>query len=144
MIRGTLQKRKTLVRLKIPVLGGEEDAADPVGAYIYLQLGPKEARRLITGTAYAFLYEAAKAENEHIKVDYSDEHGTPAQRAYNVLCIAYGADTRVFKDFVGKGVLPEKRAEFCEGEYEQIQDAYNALIGPHVDQALADEVFERS
>ncbi len=130
--------------LDIPVLGREEDAADQVGAYIYLQLGVEEARRLISGTAHAFLYEAAKAENENIKADYSDEHGTPAQRAYNVLCMAYGADTRVFKDFVGKGLLPERRAEICEEEYEQVQDAYEALIGPYVDQALADEVFERS
>jgi hypothetical protein len=130
--------------LKIPVLGGEEHAADQVGAYIYLQLGIEEARRLITGTAFAFLFEAAKADNENIKADYSDEHGTPAQRAYNMLCMAYGADTREFKDFVGKGFLPEKRAEFCEEEYEQVQDAYEALIGPYVDQALADEVFDRS
>ena len=130
--------------LEIPVLGREEDAADQVGAYIYLQLGIEEARRLIAGTTYAYLYEAAKAENENVKADYSGEHGTPEQRAYNVLCMAYGADTRAFKDIVKKGFLPEKRAEFCEEEYEQVQDAYEALIGPHVDQALADEIFDRS
>ena len=44
--------------LSIPVLGREEDAADQVGAYIYLQLGNEEAKRLITGTAHAFLVEA--------------------------------------------------------------------------------------
>lgn len=130
--------------LDIPVLGREEDAADQVGAYIYLQLGYEEARRLIFGTAYAFLYEAAKANYENIKADYSGEHGTPEQRAYNLLCLAYGANTRVFKDLVTSGYLPESRAEICEEEYELIQDAYEALIGPYVDQALADEVFERS
>jgi len=36
--------------LDVPVLGREEDAADQVAAYIYLQLGKDEAYRLITGT----------------------------------------------------------------------------------------------
>jgi hypothetical protein len=43
--------------LDIPVLGREEDAADQVAAYIYLQLGPAEARRLIMGTVYAYILE---------------------------------------------------------------------------------------
>jgi hypothetical protein len=33
--------------LRLPVLGREEDAADQVSAYIMLQLGKVEARRLI-------------------------------------------------------------------------------------------------
>jgi len=130
--------------LEIPILGQEEDAADQVGAYIYLQLGVKEARRLITGTAFAYLYEAERAKTNQISVDYSDEHGTPEQRAYNVLCIAYGADPKIFSDFVAEDRLPETRAVFCEEEHEQIQDAYDTLIGPYIDQDLANEVFERS
>ena len=38
--------------LQLPVLGREEDAADQVSAYIMLQLGKVEARRLIGGVAY--------------------------------------------------------------------------------------------
>src|ERR1700752_5387274 len=37
---------------KLPVLGREEDAADQVSAYIILNLGKAEARRLIMGSAY--------------------------------------------------------------------------------------------
>ena len=33
---------------------------------------------------------------------------------------------------------------YCEEEYEQIQDAYEALIEPYVDQALAEEIFDRA
>ena len=61
-----------------------------------------------------------------------------------MLCIAYGADTKLFADFVNEGHLPKKRAESCEGEYEQIQDAYEALVEPHIDKALAKQIFERS
>lgn len=130
--------------LALPVFGRQEDAADQVSAYIYLQLGLAEARRLIMGTAYAYLTEELKNEPRLSLSDFSDEHSTPAQRAYNVLCMAYGADKVEFADFVSKGHLPQKRAEACEAEYEQIQDAYEALVFPHIDQELASEVFDRT
>lgn len=129
--------------LNVPVLGREEDAADQVAAYIYLQLGKAEARRLITGTAYAYKTEAERAGPLSLK-EFSDEHGTPAQRAYNVLCIAYGADSKLFGDFVTKGYLPKKRAEACNDEYGQVADAFQALIGPHVDRALAKKILDKS
>lgn len=132
--------------LNIPVLGGEEDAADQVSAYIYLQLGYEESRRLIAGTAYAYLHEAVSGDSPSSLEDFADEHSTPAQRAYNVLCMAYGADRKLFASFVGeqRGLLPKKRAMYCDEEYEQVQDAYEALIEPHVDQALAGEMFDRA
>jgi len=132
--------------LKIPVLGGEEDAADQVSAYIYLQLGFEESRRLIAGTAYAYLHEAVSGDSPTSLEDFADEHSTPAQRAYNVLCMAYGADSELFGNLVGeqRGFLPKERAVFCAEEYEQVQDAYEALIEPHVDQALAEEIFDRA
>ena len=125
----------------LPVLGPEEDAADLVAAYIYLQLGPVEARRLIMGTAWAFMFEANK-KGTPTMTEFADEHGTPAQRAYNVWCIAYGADSRLFDDIVSKGLLPMERAEYCHEEYEQIEDAFEDLISPHIDRALAKKIFK--
>jgi hypothetical protein len=145
--------------LNLALLGSEENAADHVAAYIYLQLGDAESRRLITGTVYAYVAEAlkgelpssleevaevTKAERPRSLEEFAGEHGTPAQRAYNVMCMAYGADAKVFGDFVEKGFLPRERAEICEEEYEQVQDAYEALVSPHIDQALAAKVFDRT
>jgi len=145
--------------LDLPVLGREEDAADQVAAYIYLQFGAAESRRLITGTAYAYateamrgelpssleeVAEAMKAERPTSFGEFAGEHSTPAQRTYNVMCMAYGADRKVFGDFVEKGFLPRERAEFCHEEYEQVQDAFQALVGPHIDQDLAREIFDRA
>ena len=72
--------------------------------------------------------------------DYAGEHGTPAQRFFNVLCIAYGADTKLFADIVSGGYLPKTRAEYCEEEYEQVQDAFDLLVLPHIDVVLAEKV----
>ena len=130
--------------LELPVLGREEDAADQVAAYIMLQFGEDTARRLIAGTAYAYKIDAERSGPCRPVEDYASEHSTPAQRAFNLLCIAYGADTKEFADIVSKGHLPKARAEFCEEEYEQVQDAFEILIKPHIDPVLADKVLNNS
>ena len=126
--------------LELPVFGREEDAADQLAAYILLQFGESEARRLIAGTAYAYHIDEMKADPCRSTEDYANEHGTPAQRFFNVLCIAYGADTKQFADIVSEGYLPETRAEYCEEEYEQVQDAFDELVLPHIDLVLAEEI----
>jgi hypothetical protein len=130
--------------LELPVFGREEDAADQVAAYTLLQFGESESRRLIAGTAYAYKMDENKFDQCRSTEDYADSHGTPAQRFFNVLCIAYGADTKLFGDIVSKGFLPESRAEYCEEEYEQVQDAVDLLIAPHIDLDLADELLDNA
>jgi Putative metallopeptidase len=130
--------------LRVPVLGREEAAADQVSAYIMLHLGKAEARRLIGGVAYAYKTEVDAAAAPLGITQFADVHGTPAQRYYDVLCIAYGADAQPFGDFVEKGYLPKERAEDCQDEYRQAAHAYEQLIGPHIDPGLAKEVFDKS
>ena len=122
--------------LELPVLGREEDAADQISAFIMLQLGKDEAKRLIAGAAY---YYRKDIEADTISIplkQFSDEHGHPAQRFYNLLCIAYGSDPKLFAEIVDRGFLPKERAEGCEAEYEQIAHAFKKLIDPHVEPVL--------
>ena len=129
--------------LELPIFASEENVADYIGAYIYLQLGITEVRRLVSGTVYAFFSEVDGRAKRRELTEFSDDHGTPEQRAYNLLCITYGADPDQFGDIVTKGFLPKKRAEVCEYEFEQLQDAFERLIEPHIDLALADKVLDR-
>jgi hypothetical protein len=129
-------------QLKVPVFGREEDAADQVAAFILLHLGKDEARRLIMATRHAYMTEG-KTSGRPTLEEFSEEHGTPAQRAANLLCIAYGADPKLFADVVSKGYLPKSRAEQCKDEYEQIFDAFDAVILPHVDRDLAQKILKR-
>jgi len=127
--------------LELPVFGREEDAADQLAAYILLQFGEAETRRLITGTAYAYQIDEKRTGQHRTLEDYADEHGTAAQRFYNILCIAYGANAKLFGDIVSKGYLPQWRAEYCYEEYEQVQEAFEKLVLPHVDLDLAEEIM---
>jgi hypothetical protein len=130
--------------LGVPVLGREEDAADQVSAYIMLHLGKAEARRLVAGAAYAFKTEAEAAPAPPTMKQFADAHGTPAQRFYNLLCIAYGADAQLFGDMVEKGDLPKERAEDCKDEYRQVAYAYEKLIGQHIDPILMKTVSDKN
>jgi hypothetical protein len=111
---------------KVPVLGREEDAADQVAAYTLLQLGVDEVRRTITSIAIMYASEAKQAPPK--LNDFADEHGLPAQRLFNLLCISYGKDPKMFGDFVTRGFLPKERAEQCEAEYRQVDFAISRLI----------------
>jgi putative metallopeptidase DUF4344 len=124
--------------LGVPVLGREEDAADQFAAYILLQFGKSDARRLMAGVAYTEYVEASKPSTK--KNPFADEHGLPAQRFYNFLCLAYGADAKLFADVVEKGYLPKERAEGCADEYEQVARAMTKLIRPYLDQTLVKRV----
>lgn len=126
--------------LEVPVFGREEDAADQLAAYIILLLDKAIANRLIKGTAYAFLTDS-KEQNQWAPSKHSSEHGTPKQRYYNLLCLAYGAYPKQFLNREIAQALPDNRAEACQDEFEQIEDAYEAVILPHVDRELAQKVW---
>jgi hypothetical protein len=119
-----------------PIFGREEDAADQFSAFLMLQADKPDARRLILGNAYQYKGDLRAPALVRSLRQFSDVHGTPSQRYYNVLCIAYGADPELFADFVTGGRLPKDRAEGCEFEYQQVANAWAKLIAPNIDQDL--------
>jgi hypothetical protein len=126
--------------LKVPVWGREDDAADKVAGFIVLQFGKEVAWRTITGVAW-FLSQAS----ENARVNYADIRPATAQRFYNILCIAYGSDTKTFgflsPSASGQTVyLPAKRAEDCKYEYAQIKSGFEKTIMPNVDPDLLKKV----
>jgi hypothetical protein len=129
----------------IPVFGREEDAADQFATYIMLQFGDDRAHRLITGAAFsyrAFIKNHKQKPNVSVPLlTFSSDHGAPEQRFYNLLCLAYGYDAKLF-DGVGNEYLPKSRARNCRYEYVVLRYAYKQLIVPHLDMDLAKTVMD--
>jgi hypothetical protein len=123
--------------LNIPVLGAEEDAADRFATDLMLRFEKDEARRLITGAAYQYRAEMASPTVTMPLQQFSDEHSTGAQRFYDLICMAYGADRTLFGDFVSAGYLPKERAEGCRVEYARTANAFAALFGRYIDLKVA-------
>jgi hypothetical protein len=123
----------------VPVLGRQEDAADQFATYFLLQFGGERAHRLIWGAAYAYHDYVSKLKDK-AKVTlplaaFSSDHGAPEERFYNLVCIAYGYDAKIFASVVDKDYLPEARAKVCKYEYSNLAYAMKTLITPHVDDA---------
>jgi hypothetical protein len=113
---------------KIPILGREEDAADQVAAYVLLEYGGRDTRRTIASIGSIHAGQVTQAPPE-LK-DFAGEHGLPAQRFFNLMCLSYGKDPKAFGDLVPKGFLTEERAQLCEHEYRQVSFAVQHLIMP--------------
>jgi Putative metallopeptidase len=130
--------------LDIPSFGRSEDVADQFSTYMILQFGKNEARRLISGAAYSYRNFVQSSASIVPLQAYSDLHGLPAQRFFNLLCMAYGADPILFADVVEKKYLPQERAADCNREYHQVAYAVQQLILPHVDRDLARQVMDKT
>jgi hypothetical protein len=122
--------------LNIPVFGREEDAADQMSAFLMLQFGKDVARTTIRGAAFTYL----NSKNPRTWTEFADEHGAPAQRFFNYICLAYGGEPEGFREYVDQGVLPKARAEFCAREYLQVRRAFAKTILPHIDVELMKKV----
>jgi hypothetical protein len=130
--------------LNVPVFGNEESAADQFASYILLQMGKDDARQLVLGATYTFRPYMNAATTTESTVGFSDIHGTPAQRFFNLLCIGFGARQDVFGDLVKSGLLPQSRAQDCPFEYGSLAFAVGQLVKPYIDQQLAQQVLDQS
>lgn len=128
--------------LNVPLWGRAEDAADQFATYIMLQFGKDNARRLIRGAAFSY---KNYVNNPKVVVPleaFSEVHGAPMQRFYNLLCMAYGADRETFSDLVANGYLPQARARNCRVEFGEANFAFQQTVRPSVDRDMAKKVLE--
>lgn len=124
--------------LGLPVLGREEDAADQISALIMLQFSPELSRAALKGFAYALVKFGEGVPNE--AGYYFGVHGTPSQRFYNTICIAYGKDPDGYRDIVELAKFPKARLDNCAREYAQVKKAFERTILPHLDLAKVEKV----
>lgn len=132
----------------VPIFGHSEDAADNFATYVMLQFGKQQAWRWINGAAWAWReYIADYRTNPVIQqqlIAFASNHGQPQERFYNLMCLAYGADSATFADLTKSGFLPPNRAPNCQYEYKTLLGAINQQLEPHVDQQMRRQVMDMS
>lgn len=128
----------------VPIFGHEEDAADNFATFITLQFGKGQARRLINGAAWAWrAYLGDYQKNPVVQTRlaaFATDHGLPQERFYNLVCLAFGANSQEFADLVG--FLPPTRSPNCSHEYQTLVRAFRQQIRPHIDQEQARAVLD--
>ena len=122
--------------LEIPVWGRETDAADKLAGFIMVQFGKDVALKVMVGAAWFF----DASERQWNESDMASEQSPEAQRFFNYLCIAFGADPASFKFLIDQNLLPINRARRCTNEFYALRFAFAKEILPHVDQQLMKRV----
>jgi len=127
----------------VPVFGRQEDAADQFATYVMLQFGGSQAYRFVSGAAYGYhgyIKDLKQKPTVTLPVAaFSSDHGAPEERYFNLICIAYGYDPKLFAVEMEK--LPESRAKKCKYEYEDIKFAMLTVFHSHVDQEALNQVL---
>jgi hypothetical protein len=112
---------------KLPITGGEEDAADRCAAFINLKELGDEGVDAVFAAAEAFSIESKRATG---KRNLSDEHLLQEQRFYNSLCMVYGSNPTKYSRIRSEKLLPESRAVRCPNEYQRTVDSCISLLEP--------------
>jgi hypothetical protein len=114
--------------LQIPVLGSEEDAADQMAGFLALQFGDEAAGTVIRGSYAVWDSYRTAAQSKMKPYEEAGKASLAPQRAYNLLCIAFGRDQAAFQDLVKVSELPATRAANCTDEYRQVANAFQATV----------------
>jgi hypothetical protein len=129
---------------KMPLLGREEDAADQMAAYMLVTFGGADGPRLVAGAAQVYLSWMAWQQNRpatQLRSGASrrdaNTHTQPAQRLYNLVCLAYGSNEAAYTALAKTLDLPEDRASDCGDEFAQVRHAYTTLVKPHESETTA-------
>jgi Putative metallopeptidase len=129
----------------IPLFGREEDGADQIASLLMLQFGKEVALTTIKGFYNVWHHSNAErliAQKGQIKpYQEADEHSLDIQRAYNILCMAYGKDSESFQDLADR-LLPRIRKASCADEYKQVANAFRKTVLPDVDPDLMKKVLQ--
>ncbi len=115
---------------EIPVLGNSEDAADTLAAVSLIRL---DRARPESDYAYIrMLLSAADANrilwDSGIERDNPDTYGArhplSVQRVARIACLVYGSDMETFAPLGAVSYLPDFRADWCDYEFEQAEQAW--------------------
>lgn len=115
--------------LDLPVLGLEESAADNFSVVMVNRMfNATDALAINSDAARAYKIDAHNRIKNGRDWDWADEHGTEMQRFYNIVCLAYGADTEAHEGFSKQMGLPKERAETCQDEFEMANKSWHRVI----------------
>jgi hypothetical protein len=112
---------------KLPIMGGEEDAADRCSSFINLKELGEEGVEAVFAAAEAF---AIESKNSSGKRNMADEHLLQEQRFYNSLCMIYGSNPTKYSRILTEGFLPKERAVRCPSEYQRTVESWVTLLEP--------------
>jgi len=116
----------------LPVLGREEDAADAFAVLTGLKLGSAFSSRVLIQSARGWFLSDRRSQAEDKKMVFYDEHGLDRQRAYNIVCLMVGGDSKNFSALADMTKMPEERQATCQSDYSNASWSWEKSLAPHI------------
>lgn len=117
---------------ELPVLGGEEKAADVFATLALLHIGTDYAQSVLFDTARGLMLLAELDARLGQPLKFYGEHGLDQQRAYQIVCLMFGSDPAGFTELAERTGLPSERRETCVQELQDAQDSWMRMLKPHL------------
>jgi hypothetical protein len=111
----------------LPVLGQEEDAVDGYATIAVLETYDEPLPILVDAAAAWFAMHDQTVESGD-EPYYFGEHDLDIQRAYRIICHAYGYDPETFEEAAREVELPDDRLESCQWDSAQVLEGWEALL----------------
>lgn len=115
-------------RLKLPLLGREEDAADNIATWLLLQKGTPEANRTLEDAAKGWKMTGMLYGGEYDEDDYAFGYTPDRFRSLQIVCLMVGADRSAFRPVANAFSLEPDRQRSCHFDYGVVDRSLRALL----------------
>lgn len=112
----------------LPILGGEEDAADALATVLLIEGGAPSRAAILAGINFFDLYRSGLSNS------WADEHAVGPQRMFNLVCWGAGGEAGVLNNRTIAALYRETLASGrnCDAEYQRQKASVTDLLGPYV------------
>jgi hypothetical protein len=125
----------TIALFGLVFTGKEEDVADEGSAFFLLAPGADgkpDPNGVQVGMAAVRILKLSSDQEDANDIGFWDTHAPDPVRMYNWACYVYGSDPEGNAALVTDGLLPQERADGCEGEFDKMSAAWEQMLGPHL------------
>ncbi len=115
-------------KLKLPLLGREEDAADNIATWIMLQKGTPEANEALEDAAHGWMMTGMIYGSDYDDDDYAAGYTPDRHRSMQIVCMMVGADGSAFRRVANSFSMEQDRQQTCHFDYEVIDRSIRGLL----------------
>jgi hypothetical protein len=121
-----------VTEMKLPALGGEEQAADDFGVLTMLKHGEKDfSDRILIEGAKGWFVSSRRGNKRGRALDYYARRGFTERRGYRIVCLMIGADPVRFKALADETMLPKLWQRRCGWDYDTVGRSWERVLTPY-------------
>lgn len=120
--------------LDVPIIGPQEGAADYLATTVLIRAGEfdpdaaERARRYLFATANGLATSWNVGLTTGRQAQFWDPHALTIQRFYQIICLIYGSNPKLYADLPQQVGMPKQRTTGCVGEFQRADAGLRWLL----------------